>query len=552
MANSRGSTTLVTLQGEIASELQKQIRQVLDKKGWELPSHCKEDKIAHLLRTSLQKLGGFYRQTDGPLWFFRDQNHRLYEVTTHTYSPFAKYITYITGQSSKTDLMRRSLDRLHAVMLEEATVVEVHGMAYNSHDLDVIALNDFGGGMWYRQRGGRWERQPNGNGGIFFWTPGDIVQQWVPEFEMNGAGGSEDSLQWFIQQPHFAEQGLTVHDQQLLLRALLLAPFFPSLNHTRPVSAHLGLSQDQQHDTGKTTAGKMIGVVWAGEGFEPTPVDSTNKGKESVAILLGQTPFVLLDNADTKTLWLNDFICTYATGGRMSARKLYSDQTLVHHEPKARLCVTSRKASFNREDVASRVIPFRFAPIGDAERKTEPELLGPVIARRGKIWAGILQAVAKLQDSYPSLIPPRPTARLADFDSFGWRVSHIYGEAEEWQGVIGRLKEAQGSFALEDESLALILEEMLKQGDLREKTTADFYAQLIETANRLTITSGLPGSAASCTTRILNIQMSLEAKLGIQITTRILHGQTRIEILRVHEEVGPSTKVTGVTGDLSL
>ncbi|MDK2744059.1 MAG: hypothetical protein NDI90_14200 [Nitrospira sp. BO4] len=533
MANSRRSSTTALSQEEIASELKKHIRKVLDKKGWDLPSHCKEDKIAQFLRSSLQKLGEFYRQSDGVIWFFRHHNHKLYEVTTHPESAFAKYITSITDQSVTFHLLRRSLDRLHAAMLEEAKLVEVHGIAYNAHDLSVIAVSDFGGGMWYRNQGGQWEWKPNGSEGIFFWSPNEKVQKWVPQFNTDSTRQAEDAFQWFIQQPHFAEHDLTIRDQRLLFRAVLLVPLFPSLNHTRPVSAHLGLSQDQQHDTGKTTAGKMIGVVWEGPAFQPTPMDGSEKGKEALSLLLGQTPFVLLDNADTQTKWLNDYICTYATGGQMSKRKLYSDATLVYFEPKARLCVTSRKASFNREDVATRIIPFRFAPIGDEERKTEAQLLNPVIAKRGQIWAGILQVVAQIQDNFSSLNPPQPTARLADFDSFGWRVSSLYGEGNAWRETMSCLKTAQAGFSLEDNPLLPILRDWLSEGDIPEMPTLDFFDKLSDRAQGTERPSGFPRTAASCTTQLKTLKKLFETELKARISFRTLNGKSLIQISRV-------------------
>ena len=541
-------SSLVRPEDEITRWLQKEIRKILGK-GSKLPAHCKEDEITKLLGKGLSDLGGFYRQPDGALWFFRHHNRQLHEVTTHPDSAFSKYITYVTAQSVKSDLMRRSLDRLHATMLEEAKIVEVHGIAYNSQDLAVIAVNDFDGGMWYRQRGGQWEWKPNGGESILFWTPEVIVQKWVPAFDKGGTRHAEEAFHWFIEQPHFAEHVLTVKDQRSLLRASLLVPLFPSLNPTRPVTAHLGLSEEQQHDTGKTMAGKMIGTVWAGAGFEPTPMDSTDKGKEALSLLLGQAPFVLLDNVDTRTPWLNDYICTYATGQRLTRRKLYSDHTLIHFEPKARLCVTSRKASFNRDDVASRVIPFRFAPINKAERKTERELLGLVIDQRGKIWAGILHVVARLQDGFPSMQPYQQTARLADFDAFGWQVSSIYGEADAWQETIVRLEAAQANFALEDNPFVPILRDWLNQGDIPDMSSSDFFGNLQSRAEECEISWGLPRDAASCTKQMKKLRKLLEAELDVTVNFRTLHGRSHIEIRRGHSWSQPKGEVTGVTGD---
>src|SRR5262249_7197956 len=159
-----------------------------------------------------------------------------------------------------------------------ATQVEIHALGYNSDDLAVIAVNDFGGGMWHRARRGEWRWKPNGSDGILFWTPPDFVEPWRPEFADTTGLADGAALSWFIDQAHFADDALTVTDQRLLSRALLLAPFFPRLTRCRPVQAHLGLSAQRQHDTGKTMAGKMIGALLVGPNFQPTPIDSTEKG----------------------------------------------------------------------------------------------------------------------------------------------------------------------------------------------------------------------------------------------------------------------------------
>src|SRR5262249_51729878 len=216
-------------------------------------STAREDKLAEDVRAALAKIGRFYRTIDGTALFFRETDRRLYEISDRSESEFGRFVTYLTDLSVKRPMISRALDRLRARVGEQAELVEVHGLADNSADCDVVAINDFGGGMWYRKRGGDWEWKPNGSGGILFWTPGGVVEPWKPEFTT--VTKDEDHLRWFLDQPHFADDVLTGGDQRMLLRALLLSPFFPSRNRTRPVQAHLGLRQQRQHDTGKTTAG---------------------------------------------------------------------------------------------------------------------------------------------------------------------------------------------------------------------------------------------------------------------------------------------------------
>ena len=355
----------------------------------------------------------------------------------------------------------------------------VHALAYNNADTSVIAVNDFGGGMWCRQRGQSWEWRPNGSEGILFWRPAVRVQSGIPEFDDTNEIAD---LEWFLNQPHFAEDVFTVEDQRLLLGALLLAPIFPSRNTVRPVPVHLGGGKGRSYD-GKTMSGKMIGAVWSGEGFEPTPVRrSGERGEEDLQLKLMNQPYVLQDNVDTELNWLNDFIATYATGARVTKRKLYHDTTVVHVDYRGRLTITSRDPRFRREDVASRLIAFRFNPITDDERKEEPELIRPVLERRGRIWGGILALAAKVQDALPMVQPPKLPGRLADFISFGWMVSVVRGKAEVREEMAPRIRAAQAGFVLDEEPLFEIISGLMAFGAVEEQRTSEFYNLVKATA----------------------------------------------------------------------
>lgn len=382
---------------QAAQALRPVVRDVLSTKKMPWPE--KEDRIAHALRSMLGKVGRFYRTVEGVPLFFRTADRKVYEISGRAETDFGRYVTYLCDFSVRVPPLFRSIDRVRAVVAQSAPIVQLHGLAHNTAGLDVVAVNDFGGGMWFRKRGGKWMWRPNGYEGILFWTPSGIVEPWEPEF---GFDWLEDSkyLDWLIHQAHFAEHVLTIHDQRMLMRALVLAPFFPALGKNRPIHAHLGLDDRRQHDTGKTTTGKMLGLVFVGSKFEPLPPPEGNeKGQEALALELAHKPFVLLDNVDTDIKWLNDFLCTYCTGAAPSKRKLYTDTQQVTIEYRGRLIITSRKPSFKRPDTASRTIPFRFEPIAPEERKTEWELLTPITERRGKVWAGVLAASAASRTS---------------------------------------------------------------------------------------------------------------------------------------------------------
>jgi hypothetical protein len=188
------------------------------------------------------------------------------------------------------------------------------------------------------------------------------------------------------------------------------------------------------------------------------------------------------------------------------------------------------------------VIPFRFRPIGPEERRPEWELLEPVLQGRGRLWAGVLAAIARVQDALPHLRPPRSTIRLADFEQFGWCVAAVAEEAHAWEAAVRRLTCAQAGFALDDEPLVPILRRLLEAGDVPEELTSAFYARLQTIAQEVGVSA--PPDAAACTRRIHELEGQLGPILDATIRTRTLHGQTRIAIVR-----GPSWGREGDRGD---
>jgi hypothetical protein len=369
---------------EATAELKSRIREILTIP--KMPWHRREDLIRLALGSAFRKIGQFYRTPGDIPFFFRTQDRRIYDIEGRPETRFGQLATYFADFSAKVAMLSRCLDRLRAEVAYSAPVSEIYTLAYNSPSLEVIAVNDFGGGMWRRSRGKTWEWKPNGHDGILFWTPSDFVEPWTPQF-LDDPTQDKAAFDWFLDQPHFADDILTAADQRALLRTCLLAPLLPGHCHTRPVQAHLGLADQRQHDTGKTMAGKLIGSLIAGGSFQPTPVKrSAERGEEDLQLTLMNQPFVLLDNVDTDIPWLNDFLATYATGARPTRRKHYENMTLVYYEYRGRLCVTSRKAAFNRMDVASRTIPFRFMPITPASEKPSRRFSSRFLRSVG--WSG--------------------------------------------------------------------------------------------------------------------------------------------------------------------
>src|SRR5438046_1029880 len=109
--------------------------------------------------------------------------------------------------------------------------------------------------------------------------------------------------------------------------------------------------------------------------------------------------------------------------------------------------LTSRDPTFTRSDTATRILPLRYAPIASGERKTEREILTPVVQQRGRILGGLLRTAGYLQDLFPELPAASRGHRLAEFEEFGGLVYSVYGW-EGWTGLMERLAAAQKNFVL--------------------------------------------------------------------------------------------------------
>ena len=126
---------------------------------------------AELLKYLTFRVGTFYRTTDSNLLFFRDADHRLYDIEEKT---FERYLIQLTD--NVTGLRQQWLPRLQAWVRFNAAEVTTHFLGYNDGpDLNVIAVNTFDGHMMLRKRGENWKRVPNGTDGVLFLTPPEFL-----------------------------------------------------------------------------------------------------------------------------------------------------------------------------------------------------------------------------------------------------------------------------------------------------------------------------------------------------------------------------------------
>jgi hypothetical protein len=492
------------------------------------------DSTAGVLRELLKEVGNMHRTVEGQLLFFRRHDHTLYDMEEKA---FERYLIQLTD--NVTDLKNQWLPRYHAFTEFVAPAVTTHFLAYNSSPaLEVIALNTFDGYMMRRERNGAWQRLPNGTDGILFLTPPEFLSPWQP-----AAGGDGDNLRWLCSAGHFTtDKGLSVGDQRALLFAWLLHLFVPVLNPVRPIPLFEGIT-----GSGKSVMGELIGRWLCGPDFEvmDLPIGQPAKAEESIKLELCKRPLVVLDNVDMSPRWLDDFLCRFATGVRMSRRRLYTDSEQIHFTPKAGLIVTSRTPNFRREDVGRRILPIQCSVIPLHLRKGETVLRSQVEARRNAIWGDVLAILARFQDGWSiTATHQQPNHSLADFSIFGEAVLTAAGGIGEitggWKALMNRLGQAQRAFTAEEDLVIEILQALvLGQPMALDESSHDLYQMMVDKAGELR--QFLPCKSVAAFTKELKAKhAAIEAALKVTMHfTTHRAGQTRIHIAR--KSVGPET-----------
>ena len=163
--------------------------------------------------------------------------------------------------------------------------------------------------------------------------------------------------------------------------------------------------------TGKSLAAKvtMMLVDPSEVGVERLPA----KAKD-LAIGLQNRHLVAFDNLRCISPALSDALCTAATGGAVTDRKLYTDDDQHVIPLHGAILLNGIYAFIEQPDLAQRCLPLRLEPLPEGNRKSEDELRRELEADMPTILRGLFDLIAKILVHLPDAKVTNPQ-RMIEF-----------------------------------------------------------------------------------------------------------------------------------------
>lgn len=474
----------------------------------ELRAFEKKQQIASGTLTYFRANGALHVTPEGHGYYF-DQNSGLLNPLQS--DAFNRFLSDITGLNPTETEFKYLTEQIQTETRIHGKKTRVFSLAHYNQVDHKLYISNFKGGMLILD-GESVTVAPNGKDGVLFVSsPMAVPYQYLSLNERIEESTVDDFIKPINCDPHLS---ISPDEVRQLISAWLLSMFFPELHPTKVIPTFIG-----PQGATKTTTARRIGILMMGERFNVGHLEAADRGEQAFIATVCGKPFAAFDNADAPIKWLSDRLATFATGHEFELRELYTTNQLGIYKPMANIVLTSRDPHFRRPDVAERLLivklirPQTFIP--------ESEVVQDLMRRRDSVWSDLLDTLnwtlKALRDVSEA---PRMGFRMADFASFGWRLSKARGgdqAANGFQESLKKMEKEQASYTTEEDPVSMCLGVWLENGSNYdvEIDTGKLYIELVKIAN----TEGLllPKTAAVLGKRLRQARKAIELSLDIKI-----------------------------------
>ena len=155
-------------------------------------------------------------------------------------------------------------------------------------------------------------------------------------------------------------------------------------------------------------------------------VISMPRSATDLSLVLHNNYLPCFDNIDNISAEKSDILCTAATGGGFSRRKLYTDDEETIYEYKVPVILNGINVVATRPDLLDRSLLLGLERIPEDERKEESEVWEDFNRDKPKMLGAIFNTIYKAISIYPNVKLDK-LGRMADFTRWGYAVAEACG-----------------------------------------------------------------------------------------------------------------------------
>ena len=236
------------------------------------------------------------------------------------------------------------------------------------------------------------------------------------------------------------------------------------------------------------------------------------KNTKDLAIATQNSHVLYYDNIRSISHVMSDNLCTTATGGAISSRKLYSDedQSLLYLH--AALVLNGLHSFLDQADLAQRGLPLRMLPLNESDRKSDVEMAAQFETDLPSIMRGLFDLIAEIFKYLPDVEVTNPE-RMIDFSRWLAAMEKVDdAPAGTYQREYSNVLNQGQLDALMDSPLAAVILEFADT--LKDKSWAGTPAELLSILDAYTTVRSLkssewPLNAIALSKRIIPLQAGL-------------------------------------------
>lgn len=268
-------------------------------------------------------------------------------------------------------------------------------------------------------------------------------------------------------------------------------------------------------------------------------VISMPKSISDLSLVLHNNYLPCIDNIDSISAEKSDILCTAATGGGFSRRKLFTDDEETIYEFKVPVILNGINVVATRPDLLDRSLLLGLERISEDERKEEREVWQDFEKDKPKMLGAIFHTISKALSIYPTT-DLKKLGRMADFTRWGYAIAEACGIGGEkfLKAYLDNQYKANDE-AVNSNPIATAIIRLMETTQCFEGTPS----KLLETLNsiaedeKIDITSRLWAKEPNVLTRRLNELKSNFLMEGITFSTTNTSGGRKIEIRKSPKEL---------------